>query len=120
VSALSQESIDAETRDRVNWVLEGLLREMKLGVQEMQWPEKAFGALPKDILDRIVTANADRDIYDAISPWADTKLMEAIYSFLTDSNPQHEFYRKWVTAGINWMKDEATGGEEEPSEEPIK
>ena len=118
--AFSEASIEAETRDRVNWVLNGLLREMKLGVQEMQWPEKAYGNLPKDVLDRIVTASSDRDIYDAISPWADQKIMDAIYAYVTDSNPQHDFYRQWLTAGVNWIKDEATGANTEPEGEPEK
>lgn len=105
-------SLEKETRDRVNWVLSGLLREMKLGVQEMQWPEKAYGNLPKDVLDRIVTASTDRDVYDAISPWVDQPTMDIIFSYVSDSNPQHEFYREWLTAGVNWIKAEATGGNE--------
>jgi hypothetical protein len=111
-------SLEKETRDRVNWVLTGLLREMKLGVQEMQWPEKAYGNLPKDVLDRIVTASTDRDVYDAISPWVDQPTMDIIFSYVSDSNPQHDFYREWLTAGVNWIKAEATGENNEPDDEP--
>jgi len=107
-------SLEAETRDRVNWILTMLLHEMKLGVQEMQWPEKAYGTLPKDVLDRIVTASTDKDVYDAISPYADSKAMETIFAYVSDSNPQHDFYREWLTAGVNWIKEEAEPETPEP------
>jgi len=111
-------SIEKETGDRVNWVLGLLVREMKMGVQEMQWPDKAYGNLPKDIIDRIVTASTDKDIYDAISPYADPAIMETIFGYVSESNPQHDFYREWLIAGVKWIKEEATGAGEEPEPEP--
>jgi len=110
-------SIEKETGDRVNWVLGLLVREMKMGVQEMQWPDKAYGNLPKDIIDRIVTASTDKDIYDAISPYADPAIMETIFGYVSESNPQHDFYREWLIAGVKWIKEEATGAGEEPEPE---
>jgi hypothetical protein len=111
-------SMEKDIRDRVNWVLGILLREMKLGVEEMQWPDKAYRTLPKDILDRIVTASTDKDVYDAISPWVEQPSMDIIFSYVSDSNPQHDFYREWLTAGVNWIKAERTGGNDEPDDEP--
>lgn len=105
--------LDQEIRARVNWLLGILHKEIQLGVQRMTWPEKAYENLPKDIVDRIVTAATDRDLYEAVKPWADPNLLDAIWAQLADSHPNHDYNREWITAGINWIKDAATGNLDE-------
>jgi hypothetical protein len=106
---LTDEQKNAITSTNVNYVLKGLLREMQLGIEGMTWPEKAWEMLPMDVRDRIVTASTDQDVYDAVQPWADPKILDAIWSFISEANEKHEFYREWLTEGVNWIKDMATG-----------
>lgn len=103
-------------RKRVNAVLKMIHHEIQLGVQGMQWPQKAFEWLPKDILDRIVAAGTDSELYEIVKPWGDPALMEAIWAYLRETNPQHAWYREWMSNGINWLK-EACGAA--PVEEPV-
>lgn len=100
-------------KKRVNGVLKMLLHEIQIGAKVMSWPEKANEWLPKDILDTVVQANDDAALYNAIKPWGDPALLEQIWSYLRETNPQHEWYRGWVSNGINWLKEEAVGVEEE-------
>jgi hypothetical protein len=113
---------DAEMADqikkRVDWCLALLLREMKLGVKGMTWPEEAYDNLPKDILDRIITAANDTDIYEAVKPWADPTILEQIWAYLSSTNPSYQFYRDWVTDGLNWMKDTAAGVDQSDNQRP--
>lgn len=89
---------------RVNWVLGGLLNEMKLGVREMQWPTKAHGNLPKPMIEQFVEAASNDDIYNIVKPYADVTVLEAIWKYVGPSNPQHEWYQEWLADGINWIK----------------
>lgn len=103
-----------QTKKRVGHVLKILYGEMRLGVQAFKWPEQAFAHLPKPIIDALVPAETDVQIRDIIEPFAEAQMMQDIWAYLSDSHPQHEWYRKWLTDGINWIKDAAAdqGSEE--------
>ena len=101
--------VEQDIRNRVNSVLHVVLRELQLGVNEMTWPELAFNDLPKDIRDRIVTASEDTHIYEAIKPWADPPLLDQVWAYLSETHANHEWYRKWLLAGVDWIKVAATG-----------
>jgi hypothetical protein len=104
-----------EYAKRVNWILTGMLHEMKLGIREMKWPEKAHGNLPKPLIEQIAEAKNDTDVHDAVKPYADPALLSAIWGYLGPSNPQHEWYQDWLATGINWIKKaEGYEFEEEP------
>ncbi len=107
--ALPAPNLDGEIRHRVNSILQIMHREIHMGVQGPTWPEAAFGNLPKDLIDRIVVANSDEQVYEAIKPWADQRLLDSIWGYISATNPKHEWYREWMTMGINWIKDAATG-----------
>ncbi len=108
----------AEYTKRVNWVLGGMLSEMKLGVRDMHWPEKAHGNLPKPLIDQLVEAQKDSDIHNIVKPYADQALLASIWGYLSPSNKDSEWYQEWLTTGINWIK-QAEGYElVEASEEP--
>jgi hypothetical protein len=94
----------AEYKKRIDWVLNGLLAEMRMGVREMKWPEKAHGNLPKSIIDQLVESQKDTDIYDIVKHYADQKIMDAIWEYLKPSHPQHEWYQGWLADGVNWIK----------------
>lgn len=107
-----------EYAKRVNWVLNGMLSEMKLGIREMHWPEKAHGNLPKPIVEQIVEASSDTDIYNIVKPYADPAVLSQIWAYLSPSNKQSDWYQDWLASGINWIK-QAEGVElvEPPSSE---
>ena len=94
----------AEFKKRVDWVLKGMIREAQLGIREMQWPEKAYGNLPKAIVDKLIDADTDDDVHAAVRDYADPELLKQMWAFLEDAHPQHEWYRDWLAAGINWIK----------------
>jgi hypothetical protein len=110
----------AEYKKRIDWVLNGLLSEMRVGVREMKWPEKAHGNLPKAVIDQLVESQKDTDIYDIVKHYADQKILDAIWEFLKPSHPQHEWYQGWLADGVNWIK-QAEGVElvEPEGEEPV-
>lgn len=89
---------------RVNWVLDGLLEEMKLGIRDMQWPAKAHGNLPKPIIDQFVEATTQEAIYDIIKPYAEPAKLDAIWSYVGPTHKQSEWYQEWLAEGINWIK----------------
>lgn len=93
-----------EYAKRVNWVLNGMLSEMKLGIREMHWPEKAHGNLPKPIVEQIVEASSDTDIYNIVKPYADPTVLSQIWAYLSPSNKQSDWYQDWLASGINWIK----------------
>ena len=106
---------DVEKRKRVDWVMAHLLRELDQGIIGMTWPKKAVDNLPKDILDKIVDAAKDTEVYVAVKPHADPQLLDSIWAYLADSHPNAKWNREWMNAGINWIKDalapEEPGGE---------
>jgi hypothetical protein len=110
----------AEYAKRVNWILGGMLSEMKLGVREMAWPQKAHGNLPKPIIDQIVEVASDTDVHNIVKPYADPAITSQIWAYLAPSNPQSEWYQEWLAQGINWIK-QAEGVElvEPTGEEPV-
>lgn len=112
-----QKQLEDIYRKRVNAVLKLLHHEMQLGVQGMTWPQKAWEWLPKNVLDGIVASKTDQDVYEVVKPWADPAMLESIWNYLKDSYPQHQWYREWLSNGINWIK-EASGAETvEPPDE---
>lgn len=94
----------AEYKKRIDWVLGGLLNEMRMGVREMKWPEKAHGNLPKAVIDQLVEAEKDTDIHDIVKHYADPKILDSIWEYLKPANPQHEWYQGWLADGLNWIK----------------
>ncbi|MGH8896757.1 MAG: hypothetical protein ACRDZ4_06970 [Egibacteraceae bacterium] len=110
----------AQTQKRVNYVLTMLRKEIGLGVQAMRWPESAFAHLPKAIIDAILPITTDEELANIIKPFGEPALLDQIFFFVSDANPQHEWYRRWLTDGVNWIKDAAaaqTGQAPEPSAE---
>jgi hypothetical protein len=105
----------AEYKKRVDWVLKGMIHEAELGIMQMQWPEKAYGNLPKAIVDKLVEAETDAQVHEAVKDYADPELLKRMWTFLEDAHPQHEWYREWLATGINWIK-RASGAivEDEP------
>lgn len=117
------QSLNADDRKeyskRVNFVLNGLAREMELGIQAMGWPEQAQLQLPKAIIDQLVEATKDSDIYDIVKNYADQKVLDKIWGYLSESHKNHEWYQGWLAQGINWIK-EANGVEiVEEGEPPV-
>src|SRR6202158_1023510 len=117
------QSLNADDRKeyskRVNFVLTGLAREMELGIQAMGWPEQAQLQLPKAIVDQLVEATKDGDIYDIVKHYADQKVLDKIWGYLSESHKNHEWYQGWLAQGINWIK-EANGVEiVEEGEPPV-
>lgn len=94
----------AEYKKRIDWVLGGLLNEMRMGVREMKWPEKAHGNLPKAVIDQLVEAEKDTDIHDIVKHYADPKILDSIWEYLKPANAQHEWYQGWLADGLNWIK----------------
>lgn len=117
---LPQVDIEDNKRKRVNGTLKLLLHEIQIGAQGMSWPQKAFEWLPKDVLDSVVMAENDEQLYNAVKGWGDPALMEQVWSYLRETNAQHEWYRNWVSNGINWLKEEAgvIGEEQDPTGMP--
>lgn len=99
-----------EYAKRVNYVLSGLAREMEIGANEMQWPQHAIDKLPRRIIEQLVDAEKDTDVYEIVRRYADVRVLDKIWSFLTASHPRHEWYQGWLATGINWIK-EAEGAE---------
>ena len=100
----------AEYSKRVNYVLGGLGREMEIGANEMAWPQHAIDKLPRRMIEQFVEASTDTEVYEIIRRYADSKLLDRIWSFLSASHPKHEWYQGWLATGINWIK-EAEGAE---------
>jgi len=118
-ASLPQKDRD-EYAKRVNWVLGGLLNEMKLGIREMQWPAKAHGNLPKAIIDQIVEVSSDEMLHAVVKPWADPNVLAEIWKYLTPSHPQSEWYQEWLAQGVTWIKKaEGFEIEEEQPEAPV-
>jgi len=116
---LSKEDF-VQTQKRVNHVLKILTSEMRLGVQAMKWPQQAFAHLPKPLIDALMPATTDVEIRNIFEPFGDPALMQVIGQYVSDSNPQHEWYRTWLSDGINWIKDAANdNGSEEGEGEPV-
>jgi hypothetical protein len=95
----------AEYSKRVNYVLGGLAREMEIGANEMQWPQHAIDKLPRKMIEQFVEATTDTEVYEIIRRYADAKLLDRIWSFLSASHPKHEWYQGWLATGINWIKE---------------
>lgn len=110
-----------QTQKRVNHVLKILTNEMRLGVQAMKWPEQAFAHLPKPLIDALMPANTGEEIRSIFEPYADPALMQIVSQYIADGNPQHDWYRNWLTSGIEWIKDAANdqSGEGEGEGEPV-
>jgi len=91
-----------------------MIHEIQLGQVAMKWPEKAYLELPGDIRDKIVAAEKAEELHDAVKPWADPTLLETLWNYLRVEHPKHEWNRKWLATGIDWMKTAANEGGEEP------
>jgi hypothetical protein len=105
-----------QTQKRVNHVLKILTNEMRLGVQAMKWPEQAFAHLPKPLIDALMPATTEGELRAIFEPFGDPAAMQMIGHFCAETNPQHEWYRKWLSDGIQWIKDavadQSSDGEE--------
>jgi hypothetical protein len=108
-----------QTQKRVGHVLKILYGEMRLGVQAFKWPEQAFAHLPKPIIDALIPASTDVEIKNIIEPFAEPQVLQDIWAFLSDAHPQHDWYRKWLTDGINWIKDAAADQGSDEGGEPV-
>jgi len=90
-----------EAEDRVNAVLETVYNELKLEVRAMQWPNMAYLTLPKSVLEGIIYAQTDEDVYDAIKEYGDRELMTVIWDLIQEPNTEH---RDRLVYGINAIK----------------
>lgn len=117
------QSLDAGTRaeysKRINWLLGGMLEEMKIGAREMKWPEMAHNNLPRPIIEQLVQATTDEDVAKIVKPYGDPKLLDSIWAYLGPANKNSEWYQDWLGSGIDWIK-QAEGIEiVQPGEEPV-
>lgn len=95
----------AEYKKRVDFVLKGMHREMQVGARAMQWPKMALDNLPRAIINQLVEAATDEDIEQIVKPYGDAALLREIWAFVSDEHAEHEFYRQWLSEGINWIKE---------------
>jgi len=112
--------LNDQYKARTNWVLKGVLHEIQLGIAGMKWPEKAYNELPRDIIEKVALSENSDQVMDAIRPYAEPALLDQLGSFLAESHPKYQFNRKWLTAGINWIKDayESEGEEAVAEDQP--
>lgn len=86
--------------DRVNATLELLEKEMKVRPRKLEWPEFAWDNLPGQVLDQIVYANDEEDVYNAIKPFADAALADRIWELVRADAKCKDF----IVNGINMIK----------------
>lgn len=85
---------------RVDSVLGLLEREMKIRPRQLTWPNAAWDDLPGAVLDQIIFANDEEDVYKAIEPYADKELSERIWSMVRSDSTKKDF----IVNGINIIK----------------
>lgn len=93
-------TVEEEMAARVNSTLEILKREMVVRPRQVTWPNAAWDDLPGAVLDQIIFANDEEDVYNAIKPLADPALAESIWEMVRKT-PQ---YKEFIVAGINQIK----------------
>jgi hypothetical protein len=91
---------EEEMAARVNSTLSILEREMKIRPRQVTWPNAAWDDLPGAVLDQIIFATDEEDVYKAIQPYADPALSERIWNMVR-SNPQA---KEFIVAGVNLIK----------------
>lgn len=105
----------AEYSKRVNWVLQGMLQEFKLGAQAMVWPKKALENLPRTIVNQIIyECTEDVHLYNIVKPYADPALLEQVWSFLSETNKDCEWYMDRIVEGVNWIKKASGADVQDP------
>ncbi|MGH7259875.1 MAG: hypothetical protein ACREI9_04250, partial [Nitrospiraceae bacterium] len=115
-------TVEEEMSDRVDSTLDILEREMKIRPRQITWPNAAWDDLPAEVLDQIIYANDEEDVYKAIEPYADKELSERIWAIVRADPKAKEF----IVAGINLIKGWAVELQEKqraaagvaPAEEP--
>ena len=93
-------TVEEEMAARVNSTLALLEREMKIRPRNLTWPNAAWDDLPAEVLDAIIFANDEEDVYKAIEPHADKELSERIWSMVRSDPAKKEF----IVSGINIIK----------------
>lgn len=102
-------SPEEEMAARVNDTLSLLDREMVVRPKKITWTRFAWDNLPGDVLDKVVFANDDADVYEAIKPYADEELANRIWGRIKAKADAKEF----IVAGINQIKAWAVQIEEQ-------
>jgi hypothetical protein len=93
-------TVEDEMKDRVNATLEILEREMKLRPRNLEWPKFAWDNLPAVVLEQIIFANDEEDVYNAIKPYADQTLADRIWQLIRSDQAAKDF----IVSGINTIK----------------
>jgi len=93
-------TVEEEMSARVNSVLALLEREMRVRPRTITWPNAAWEDLPGEVLDKVIFANDEEGVYDAIKPYAAEELSERIWSVVRADARAKEF----IVAGINLIK----------------
>lgn len=93
-------SPEEEMSARVNDTLALLDREMVVRPKKITWTRFAWDNLPGDVCDKIVYANNDMDVYEAVKPFADEELANKIWNRIKAKPDAKEF----IVAGINQIK----------------
>lgn len=103
---------EEEMSARVNDTLDLLDREMIVRPKKITWTRFAWDTLPGDILDKVVFANDDVDVYNAIKDFADEDLANRIWGRIKAKPEAKEF----LVAGINQIKAWAVQIEQQKKE----
>jgi hypothetical protein len=102
-------SPEEEMAARVNDTLAVLDREMVVRPKKITWTRFAWDNLPGDVLDKVVFANDDMDVYEAVKPYADEELTNRVWGRIKAKPDAKEF----IVAGINQIKAWAVQIEEQ-------
>jgi hypothetical protein len=105
------DGIDDEKKERVNFMLALMLREMTMRLRVPTWPEKAVEVLPGDVLDALLAAKTKDEIIAVIKPYVGLAIGLQLKLKLADEKNQ-----QWFVEGFEIMKQVASGEDEEGEE----
>jgi len=104
--------VNAETKRRTDHVLTILVSEIQIRPGHQQWVEAAIMYLPEDLMEKIVVAETDEELHEAIKPWGSPAMLDSIWNVVNGN----EKARGWLVDGLNALKDEYAGEDEEGEE----
>jgi hypothetical protein len=90
--------------DSVNRTLKAMLEEIGSKPKEHKWAVVAFDWLPEAVLDKIVYAKSEDDVYNAIKEWGDPEILDKIWEVVKDDDAA----RQWIIDGVNIIKEMAS------------
>jgi hypothetical protein len=98
-------SVPEERRQRVNLVLDYILRDMEILPGTPQWPYAAWQVFPGDIRMAIVRAQSDEDVYNSIKGEGDIAKLEKLWSYIKEKGEHRSFLIKGINQIKKWHKE---------------